>query len=146
MISLLISLIGGWGISCETASRWMSMDFRMIDQHWVRKWLGAVRQQAITWNNVDPDLRRHMEIILYVLAIPLWHHQMEIFSALLALCVGNSPMNSPQKDRWRGTLMFSLICVWINAWENNREAGDLRRHRTHYDVIVMSCILSNTTI
>ena len=34
--------------------------------------------------------------------------------------------------------MFSLICVWINSWVNNREAGDLRRHRGHYDVIVMS--------
>ena len=37
----------------------------------------------------------------------------------------------------RGALMFSLICVWINDWVNNREAGDLRRYRTHYDVIVM---------
>ena len=27
--------------------------------------------------------------------------------------------------------------AWINGWVNNREAGDLRRHRTHYDVIVM---------
>ena len=27
---------------------------------------------------------------------------------------------------------------WINDWVNNREAGDLRRHRAHYDVIVMS--------
>ena len=25
----------------------------------------------------------------------------------------------------------------INGWVNNREAGDLRRHRAHYDVIVM---------
>ena len=33
--------------------------------------------------------------------------------------------------------MFSLICVWINGWINNREAGDLRRYRHHYDVIVM---------
>ena len=33
--------------------------------------------------------------------------------------------------------MFSLICVWINGWVHNREAGDLRRHRGHYDVIVM---------
>ena len=29
---------------------------------------------------------------------------------------------------------------WINGWVNNREAGDLRRHRGHYDVIVMYCI------
>ena len=33
--------------------------------------------------------------------------------------------------------MFSLICVWINGWVNNREAGDLGRHRAHYYVIVM---------
>ena len=25
----------------------------------------------------------------------------------------------------------------INVWANNRDAGDLRRHRAHYDVIVM---------
>ena len=34
-------------------------------------------------------------------------------------------------------MMFSLICVWINDWVNNREAGDLRRHRGDYDVNVM---------
>ena len=33
--------------------------------------------------------------------------------------------------------MFSLICAWINGWVNNREAGDLRHHRAHYDVMVM---------
>ena len=31
---------------------------------------------------------------------------------------------------------FSLICAWINGWVNNREDGDLRRHRANYDVIV----------
>ena len=35
--------------------------------------------------------------------------------------------------------MISLICVWINAWVNNRDAGDLRRHRAYYDVTVMPC-------
>ena len=34
--------------------------------------------------------------------------------------------------------MFSLICAWINGGINNREAGDLRRHRAHYDVIVVN--------
>ena len=51
--------------------------------------------------------------------------------------IHRSPMNSPHKGQWRGALMFSLICVWINGWVNNREAGDLRRYRGHYDVIVM---------
>ena len=33
--------------------------------------------------------------------------------------------------------MFSLICVWINDWVNNREDGGLRRYHAHYDVMVM---------
>ena len=41
----------------------------------------------------------------------------------------------------RGALMFSLICVCINDWVNNREAGDLRRYRAHYDVIAMCKML-----
>ena len=44
----------------------------------------------------------------------------------------------PHKSQWRGALMFSLICVWINGWVNNRKAADLRRYRAHYDVIVMT--------
>ena len=32
--------------------------------------------------------------------------------------------------------MFSLIAAWINGWVNNREAGNLRRHRADHDVIV----------
>ena len=51
------------------------------------------------------------------------------------------PVNSPHKGQWRGALMFSLICVWINGWVNNREAGDLRRQCGHYDVIVMQDML-----
>ena len=43
----------------------------------------------------------------------------------------------PYKGLWRGALIFFLICVWINDWVNNREAGDLRRYRAHYDVIVV---------
>ena len=47
------------------------------------------------------------------------------------------PVNSPHKGQWRGALMFSVICGRINGWVNNREAGDLRRYRAHYDVIVI---------
>ena len=44
----------------------------------------------------------------------------------------------PHKGQWHGALMFSLICTWMEDWVNNREAGDLGRHRAHYDVIIMS--------
>ena len=29
--------------------------------------------------------------------------------------IHRSPVNSPHKGQWRGALMFSLICVWING-------------------------------
>ena len=48
-----------------------------------------------------------------------------------------SPVNSPHKGQSRGPLMFTLICVWINDWVNNGEAGDLRRYRAHYDITLM---------
>ena len=51
--------------------------------------------------------------------------------------IHRSRVNSPHKGQWRGALMFSLICAWINSWVNNHEAGDLRRYRAHYDVTVM---------
>ena len=48
--------------------------------------------------------------------------------------IHRSSVNSPHKSQWRGALVFSLICAWINASVNSGEAGDLRRHRAHYDV------------
>ena len=57
--------------------------------------------------------------------------------------------NSAHKDQWRGALMFSLICVWINGWVNKREAGGLRRYRAHYDVTVMQvpfCIMCDNSM
>ena len=61
-----------------------------------------------------------------------------IFRVTGPLC-GNSPVTGefPAKGQWRGALKFYLIYAWINGWVNNREAGDLRRRRIHYDVTVM---------
>ena len=52
--------------------------------------------------------------------------------------IHRSPVNSPHKGQWRGTLRFSLIWAWTNGWINYQDAGDLRRHCTHYDVTVMA--------
>ena len=51
--------------------------------------------------------------------------------------IHQSPVNSPRKGQWHGALMFSLF-AWTNGCVNNRDAGYLRRHHTHYDVTVMS--------
>ena len=52
--------------------------------------------------------------------------------------IHQSPVNSPNKGKWRGALMFSMIYAWINGWVNNREVGDLWHHRVHYDITVMA--------
>ena len=52
--------------------------------------------------------------------------------------VHRSPLNFHHKGQRRGALLLSLIGAWINGWVNNRDAGDLRRHRAHYNVTVMN--------
>ena len=64
---------------------------------------------------------------------------METFSALLAIGAGNSPVacESPtQRPVTRSFDVFFDLCP-NNGWVNNDEAGDVGRHRAHYDVIVM---------
>ena len=65
-----------------------------------------------------------------------WKHFQRYWSFLRG--IHRSPGNSSHKGQWRGALMFPLICAWINGWVNNREAEDLRHHRAHYNVSVMS--------
>ena len=64
-----------------------------------------------------------------------WKHSMRYWPFVRG--IHRSPLNSPHKGQWRGALMFSLICVWINDWVNNHEAGDLRRYCAHSDITVM---------
>ena len=115
-----------------------------LSQCWPRSVLpyGIIRPQWV--NTLGPEQNGS-----YVATCNTWwHHQMETFSAILALCAGKSLVtgagNSPVTNefplcQWRRALMFSLICAWINSWVNNREAqDDLRRHRAHYDVSVIN--------
>ena len=75
------------------------------------------------------DYPQHDDVIKWIHFAPYWPFMQKIHW---------SPVNSPHKGQWHGALMFSLIYVWINAWVNNRDAGDLRRHCAHYDVIVVN--------
>ena len=55
-----------------------------------------------------------------------------------------SPVDSRHKGQWRGALMFSLVGAWTKSWANPRDAADLRRHGTHYDVTVIVSIFDIT--
>ena len=61
---------------------------------------------------------------------------METFSVLLAICAGNSPVTDEFPAQGPVTQSFD---VFFALRLNIREAGDLRRHHAHYDVIV-TCV------
>ena len=87
----------------------------------------------------SPGLRRRSSVGNHSISVshslsPWWRHQMEIPRYWsFVWVIHRSPVNSPHKGQWRGTLMFSLICAWTNNWANY----DLRCHRAHYDVTAM---------
>ena len=67
---------------------------------------------------------------------------METFSALLALCALCA--REFTGSRWIPSTRASDAELWCffdlrmkNGWVNNRDAGDFRRYRAHYDVTVI---------
>ena len=64
---------------------------------------------------------------------------MEPFPALLAICAGNSPVPVTRSPVTRSFGVFFDLRP-ISGWVNNSEAGDLRRHRAHFDVTVMTSV------
>ena len=72
----------------------------------------TIRWRRPKWPSRSHEILRHLKCWLGQNA--WWRHKMKTFSALLAICVGNSPVTDefPHKGQWRGALMFSLICTW----------------------------------
>ena len=65
-----------------------------------------------------------------------WRHQ-----DLLGFCEGNPSVTGgvPSQRPVTRSFAVSLIWAWTNGGANNRDAGDLRRYRAHYDVTVVWC-------
>ena len=61
---------------------------------------------------------------------------METFSALLALCAGNSPSTGEFPTQRPVTRSFDVFFD-LRLKKRLSDAGDLRRHRAHHDVAVM---------
>ena len=101
-----------------------------MKQPW-RIWVNTLHQFTISQLLTKTKPSMHDDIIK-------WKHFLSYWPFVWG--IHRSQVNSPHKGQWHGALMFSLICAWINGWVNNREAGDLRRHGVHYDVIVLDKI------
>ena len=90
--------------------------------------ISVICEQIFYWY-VRKTGNQHDDVIIWKHVPCYWHFVRGIH---------RSPVNSPHKGQWRVALMFSLIYAWTNTWGNNEDAGDLRRHRAHYDIIVIN--------
>ena len=96
----------------------------------------------VIWGAVTPvSLQWYLGEALYT----WWRHQVETFSASLALCAGNSPVTGEFLAQRPVTRNFDVFFDLrrINCLVSNREVGDLRRHRAHYDVSIMKSRMNN---
>ena len=148
-------------MTSDTYEYWLSS---CVVLGWALSIIDRSFREIFTWNNAMHDNKvlnklstcwttGHWQCCLslnIMSSIPSYHYSNVIISATASQITGvwiiywpfvkrihRSPADFPHKDQWRGALLLSLICVLINGWANNRDAGDLRRHRAHYDVTVM---------
>ena len=141
-IFLLTDVTDVKSIFCElTPGKWHRPSFTTSQ---LRFWWYCCRHQAITWTTGDenPCHTVSLGINYWPLGFAAvhdgvikWKHFPRYWPFVWG--IHRSPVNSPHKAQWRGALVFSLTCVWINGWVNSREAGDLSRYRADYDVTVM---------
>ena len=130
---------------CET----MSLDRKnAIEQVFLKYPILSTTVNSLALGRSECDIENDIFFIMFhglvssvpIAIIPLWRHEMETFPRYWPFVRGihRSMANSAHKGQWCGALMFSLTSAWINGWVNNREAGDSRRQRSHYNVIVMA--------
>ena len=120
---------------CGKSSKYLFIHYIPIIPHTVYNLLcfAVVRK----WSNI-PILSRIASLCCGYDDVIKWKHFPRYWPFVRR--IDRYPVNSPHKGQWRVALMFSLIGARINNWVNNREAGDLRRHCIHYDVIVMGIV------
>ena len=73
---------------------------------WTISWLPQCQRS-------NPDIYRYHDDVIKWKHFPLYWP--------FVWGIHRSPVNSPHKGQRHGALVFSLICVWINGWVNNRE-------------------------
>ena len=91
----------------------------------------------MAWEKIRPLqygfwLRNHTRFVSSILTRLFWTHANR--DSFQHFHHPRSPVDSPS------------VCAWPNGWANNRDTGDLRRHCTHYYVIVMYENLQRHTV
>ena len=117
------------------------MHLKMSSGKWRPSCLGfnVLTIPVLAWNHDDALTCTYFPHFWTLCAWALWRHQMEAFSALLALCAGNSLWRHSngtnhcwlKKEQQCKSCWFSFLLVLTNFWANNRDTYQLRHMDTH---------------
>ena len=128
------------GLYCEYFNETEMSPYWINWCHWLHRNLSKINQNGILPRVLPKKNAYRLCCVMFCFHddVIKWKHFPRYWPFVRG--IHRSPVNSPHKGQWLGALTFSLICVWINGWVDNREAGDLRRYRAHYDVTVMPLV------
>ena len=125
----------------ETPVIWDAIAFIMMSLKWVLCMHAftsdTARLSIVRYGSDTTDNKEAMGLSISLsldIVYSWWHHQMETFSALLALWAGNLAVTGDFFSQMPVTRSFKFFFI---SWANNQDAGDLRRHCAHYGAIVM---------
>ena len=111
---------------------WRTLWWFRIPRNWNLKRLNILTQFQLL------QLATHWRCALTAVGkMTWWRHQMETSSALLAICAGISPGTSEFRTQRPVKRSFDVFFDLKQRLSKQPWAGDLRRHRAHYDVTVM---------
>ena len=134
--------VPGWNDMLPSYVCWQSYLLRRClricwvfgNQSLLYPWVQCTPQRPMTPSGVTWEARHSVQAHDGVIK---WKHFPRYWRFVRGIHRSRWPVDSLHKGQWRGALMFYLFCAWTNGWANNRDAGDLRRHRTHSNVTVM---------
>ena len=124
----------------QNTTAYMTENMTLADAWWYDDWMNKPIACQIKGTNRKYLLSRfHDMVASWQRNASWWRHYMH-FPRYWPFVreIQRSPVNSPHKGQWCGSLLFSLICAWTNGWFNKWYIGDLRRNCVHYDVTVIS--------
>ena len=132
--SVNLTIIGSDNGLSMSLNQWCP-DLKTEDSSWCQLWLhcsackvGIVATLCGHWGTYGSIAACQSQPVVPPMDYSWWRHQMET-----SPITGKFPAQRPETRSFR----ISLTCAWTNGCVNNRDAGDLRRHRVHHDVTVM---------
>ena len=110
------------------------------------QWVASWSKSNYAFGNVVLSNISHFvhAFICYTMCDSWWHHQMKTFPALLAFCVGNSPVPGEFPAQRPVTLSFDVFFhLRLNKWLSKQSWGwwletlsrPLWRHRNGYNAV-----------